>query len=103
MSTGYPAASAIAPALHEHFVRHIAAASASHGNQILPQPPGTAAIEAIIDAAFWASLRREEGYVPKISLALVSPDRAAPSLVFERSLPLATSALVRIAAAVERP
>ena len=37
--------------------------------------PGRAApdadtIEAIIDAAFWASLRREESYVPKISLAL---------------------------------
>ena len=41
--------------------------------------------------------------MPKISLALVRPDQAAPSLIFEQSLPLATSTLVRIAAAVERP
>jgi len=31
--------------------------------------PDAATIEAIIDAAFWASLRREENYAPKISLA----------------------------------
>ena len=37
-------------------------------------PPDAEDIEAIIDAAFWASLRREEGYVPKISLALLPPD-----------------------------
>jgi len=99
----YPAAHAIAPALHEHFARHIAAARAADGEQALPAPPGIEAIEAIIDAAFWASLRREEGYVPKISLALVTPVQAAPSLIFERSLPLVSTTLVRIAAAVERP
>ena len=103
MSTGYPAASAIAPALHAHFAKHIADASAAPGHDPLPEPPDEAAIEAIIDAAFWASLRRDEGYVPKISLALLSPGRTSPSLVFERSLPLAPSTLVRIAAAVERP
>jgi hypothetical protein len=99
---GYPPARAIAPALHEHFARHIAHARAA-GAVNLPVPPATEAIEAIVDAAFWASLRREEHYVPKISLALLTPQQAAPSLVFERSMPLATSSLVRIAAAVERP
>ena len=99
---GYPPARAIAPAVHDHFARHIASARAE-GSDPLPAPPDIEAIEAIIDAAFWASLRRAEGYVPKISLALVAPEQAAPSLVFERSMPLATSSLVRIAAAVERP
>ena len=65
--------------------------------------PIPAEIEAIIDAAFWASLRREEGYVPKISLALLSPEQAVHPIVFERSLPLKPGALVRVAAAVERP
>jgi hypothetical protein len=102
-SPAYPAAHAIAPILHEHFARHIAAARSAESEQALPAPPDIEAIEAIIDAAFWASLRREEGYVPKISLALVAPAQAAPSLMFERSLPLAATTLVRIAAAVERP
>src|SRR5262249_41684225 len=59
-------------------------------------------IEAIIDAAFWASLRREEGYVARVSLAFLSPDQASHPLVFERPLPLNSSALTRVAPAVER-
>ena len=37
----------------------------------------------MIDAAFWASLRREEGYMPRISLAFLSPEQAVHPLVFE--------------------
>jgi hypothetical protein len=99
----YPAAHAVAPALHAHFTRHLALARAAGNALDLPTAPDLDAMEAIIDAAFWASLRREEGYVPRISLALLSPAQGAPSLTFERSLPLAPNALVRIAAAVERP
>jgi len=65
--------------------------------------PDTAAIEAIIDAAFWASLRREEGYTPRISLAFVAPETVEWPLIFERRLPLAAQPLTRLAAAVERP
>src|SRR5207245_1057612 len=50
----------------------------------------------------WASLRREESYVPKISLALIAPSQATHPLVFERPLPLGASALARVAPAVER-
>lgn len=60
-------------------------------------------IEAMIDAAFWASLRREEGYTPKISLAYLRPDDTASALIFEMPLPLAPDALTRLAPAVERP
>jgi sensor domain DACNV-containing protein len=57
---------------------------------------------AMIDAAFWASLRREEGFVPKISLAFLPPERSRNPLFFARALPLAPEALTRVAPAVER-
>ena len=99
---GYPAARAVAPRIEAHFAHHlrsVIAAGNAHGLTL----PDADAIEAIIDAAFWASLRREEGYVPKISLALVSPESAPHPLRFDRPLPLSSSALVRVAPAVERP
>jgi hypothetical protein len=97
----YPAARAVAPNVHAHFTRLVVGGAAAGVQQAaLPSP---AEIEAIIDAAFWASLRREEGYVPKISLALLSPDQAVHPIVFGQPLPLKPGALVRVAAAVERP
>jgi hypothetical protein len=65
--------------------------------------PDTTAIEAIIEAAFWASLRREEGYLPRISLALVAPEAVKWPIRFVRGLPLAAQPLTRLAPAVERP
>jgi len=56
-----------------------------------------------VDAAFWASLRREEGYIPKISMALVAPANVAHPLLFERSLPLESHPLSKLSGAVERP
>ena len=99
---GYPAARAVAPRIEAHFAQHLGSVvnGENPGGLILPDAE---AIEAIIDAAFWASLRREEGYVPKISLALVPPETAPHPLHFERPLPLSSSALVRVAPAVERP
>ena len=54
----YPAARAVAGAVNAHFTRHIAAASAREG-LALAEVPALDAIEALIDAAFWASLRRK--------------------------------------------
>ena len=96
----YPAARAIAPHIQEQFAGHLAAAGLINTHE-LTLPPA-ADIEAVIDAAFWASLRREEGYIPKISLALLPPERAAEPLLFEHSLPLVSAALVKVAPAVER-
>ena len=95
----YPAARAIAPRIRAQFAHHLAAAGVIDAALTVPEE---ADIEAVIDAAFWASLRREEGYVPKISLALVPPERAVQPLLFEHSLPLASGALVKVAPAVER-
>lgn len=96
----YPAARTVADTLQAHFARHSSAASGQQESQI--PVPDKHAIEAIIDAAFWASLRREEGFSPKISLALF-PSAYGQPLRFEQPLPLTPSVLTRLAPAVERP
>src|SRR5919206_357959 len=98
----YPAARAVAERVHTHFARRIAAAR-ERGQPALASEPDAAAVEAIVDSAFWASLRREEGYSPKISLAFLPPEQAREPLRFERRLPLDPVALSRLAPAVERP
>ena len=65
--------------------------------------PGAATVVAMVDAAFWASLRREEGHPPLISLAYVPPDRAGKPLHFATPIPLAPDELARLSPAVERP
>lgn len=62
---------------------------------------GSRTIEAAIDTAFWSSLRREEGYVPRISLVLLSKEQATQPLVFERPLKLTPESLTRVAPVVE--
>jgi hypothetical protein len=98
----YPAARAVAATVQAYFAQHLSAARLK-GRQELAPLPDAPAIEAIIDAAFWASLRREEGYTPKISLAFLPPEQVAQAVRFERLLPLSPYALSRLAPAVERP
>src|SRR5579864_3938044 len=98
----YPAAKRAGVTVQAHFARQLAMARARGLGDLAFQPDATA-IEAIIDAAFWASLRREEGHDPKISLAFLPPEQAGPALMLERPLPLAAAPLARLAPAVERP
>jgi hypothetical protein len=86
----YAAARAVAPRVCEHFAR-------------LGGSPDCATVEALVDVAFWASLRREEGETPKISMALLAPEDTADALRFARPLPLSTTTLTRLGPAVERP
>ena len=65
----YGAASLVAPRIREHFAALVERRGG--GRSALPS---TDTIEAMLDAVFWASLRREEGSVPKISLAYLSPE-----------------------------
>ncbi|MGI4884011.1 MAG: putative sensor domain DACNV-containing protein [Janthinobacterium lividum] len=97
----YLAARMVAPALEAHFAQHLAAAQLL-GAELAPAPPA-ALIEAIIDVAFWASLRREEGRPPRISLALLRPTEAAAPLVFGHRPRLTPQALIKLAPAVEHP
>jgi DNA integrity scanning protein DisA with diadenylate cyclase activity len=99
-SPTYPAARLVADSVQRHFARHIAARSDHNGAGVAPSP---LAIESIIDAAFWASLRREEGQAPKISLAFLPPEDARHALLFASRLPLGPSGLSKVAPAVERP
>lgn len=103
MSTpAYPAARSVAEKVQALFARHIAAAQ-RQGRTDLGAVPEAADIETLIDAAFWASLRREEGATPTISLALLPPEGASQAITFARELPLRPSALAKLAPAVERP
>jgi hypothetical protein len=63
--------------------------------------PSPDVIERMIDATFWASLRREEGYVPKISMAFLPPEHNEHPMLIERPVPLTPTALTKIAAIVE--
>lgn len=88
--------------VHPHFVRHLAAGP-QYRELSLASLPDTEGIEALVNAAFWASLRRIEGYVPRISLALLPSEQAEQPLMFERPLPVDADALTQLAPAIERP
>jgi hypothetical protein len=94
----YPAAQHVAARVQEHFAHHL-------GPNVPDtlELPSLADIESIVDAGFWASLRREEGYVPKISLALVAPELVSQPILFAAPLPLSSTPLTKVAPAVERP
>lgn len=94
MQPAYPAARAAATRVHPHFARHL------RDPDLLPD---TGSIEAIIDVAFWASLRREETWTPRISLAFADRARVELPVVFEHAVPLASEPLTRLGPAVERP
>lgn len=96
----YPAARLAAPRVHSYFARHL---SASPAGVTVAAVPDEGVIRELIDAAFWASLRREEGYEPKISLAYLPPEQDEQPLVFERPLPLLPGTLSKLAPIVERP
>ena len=94
----YPAAREASSAIEAHFIGLAARSQAP-----VPPRPDRAQIEQLLDVAFWASLRREEGRSPRISITHLSPEVAASPLLFERSLPFTPSVLTRLAPAVERP
>lgn len=98
----YPAARAVAAPIEAVLGRQHEAA-VHRGETDLAASPDAETIETLVEAAFWASLRREEGYTPRMSLALLPPERAPLGLTFARPLPLAPDALARLAPAVEQP
>ncbi|SHK10472.1 putative sensor domain DACNV-containing protein [Hymenobacter psychrotolerans] len=97
----YLAARMVAPIIEAHFAQHRARAS-QHDIPHLAPPPEGPLVEAIIDVAFWASLRREEGRPPRISLALLQPDHTARPLLFGHRR-LTPQNLIKLAPAVEQP
>ncbi|HEY4196586.1 MAG TPA: hypothetical protein VGM63_13675 [Mucilaginibacter sp.] len=97
----YKAARSVSGAIEAHFAQQLAAAAMRGENGLAPEPQKQI-IEAIIDTAFWTSLRKEEGRSPKISLAFLPPDKTKQPLIFEQRLPLTPDILTKLAPAVER-
>jgi hypothetical protein len=97
----YPVARLVAPTVHAHFEHHIEGGRRP-GLEPVASVPDVAAIEELIGAAFWASLRREEGYIPRISLAWLTPGEVADPMILAEPLPLDPAMLARVAPAVER-
>jgi len=97
----YLAAKMVSSALQEHFEQQLVPTKGkSQKNALVPDQ---FVIEGIIDAAFWASLRHEEGYVPKISLAFLPPTVGENNLVFEETQRLTPHNLVKLSPAVVLP
>src|SRR5260370_38037440 len=82
----YAAARTISPKLHAYFARHRAEAIGRGQSHLAPLPEAET-IEAVIDAAFWASLRREEAHATKGSGAFPSPPYRLHAVILERLLP----------------
>lgn len=98
----YIPARMVAASLENHFARHLADAK-ERGTDNLAHEPQSAIIESVIDVAFWASLRKEEGHSPKISIAILKPDQASHPLMFGHRIRLTPHNLTKLAPAVESP
>src|SRR5690349_2115501 len=92
----YPAARIVA----ERLEGRVAQALNTIGN---PPKPDARTIEKIITTAFWASLRREEGHAPRISIAFLPPEQSVRPIKLNPRVPLDSEMLARIAPAVEKP
>jgi hypothetical protein len=99
----YPAARAVATRVLHRLQRHPAQGSQSHPAEKMAPIPAVDVIEAMVEAGFWASLRREEGRTPLLSLAFVGLRQAPGALVLEHAVELSPEPLTRLAPAVERP
>src|SRR5665213_2628040 len=96
----YAAARLAADRIHRRLTNHSTAAQPS--SEQIARLPDSVTLAALIDAAFWTSLRREEGYIPRISLAFVGPEQVNDAVAFATTLSLEPKDLTKLAAAVER-
>lgn len=99
--TSYPAAKFVAPQLEAIFAKHLEAAKESGEEDLAPLPVAHL-VEQILDVAFWASLRKEEGHTTQISIAFVSPEQAGNPLLLKHRLPLNPTTLTKIGPGVVR-
>lgn len=98
----YKAAITASATIETHFANQLANAAARGEKNLAPEPDKHI-IASMIDTAFWASLRKEEGRSPKISLAFLPPEKTIQPLIFEYPLALTADILTKLAPAVERP
>ncbi|PWV56766.1 putative sensor domain DACNV-containing protein [Chitinophaga sp. S165] len=101
LDSTYQAAVKVADQIETHFSKHLAIAAVS-GEEDLATVPQAKFIEKMLDVAFWASLRREEGIPTRISLAFLNPCQAGKPLKFAQKLPFDVRVLTKLAPGVER-
>ncbi len=101
-SPTYKAAKEVSKVIEKHFRTQIDAAH-RRGDPDIAFPPDAAVIETVIDVAFWASLKKEEGYSTRISIAILPPEQTDNPLLFENILPLTSDMLTKLSPGVERP
>lgn len=101
-STTYQAAQTVAPTIEAHFARLLEVEMERQTFDLTPEPLASH-IEIILDTAFWASLRREEGVSPRISLAYIAPEQVPQPMLFEKKMPLTSATLTKLGPGVERP
>jgi len=101
LDSTYQAATKVADQIENHFSKHLAIAAVS-GEEDLATVPHAKFIEKMLDVAFWASLRREEGVPTRISLAFLNPCQAGKPLKFAQKLPFDVRVLTKLAPGVER-
>jgi hypothetical protein len=89
----YPIARAAAARVHDYFATRIA----SHPLVDIDT------LEAAINIAFWASLRREEGVTPRVSLAFAPRERVGRPMFLNPPILLTAQSLTKMAPAVDRP
>jgi hypothetical protein len=68
---------------------------------LLPDAPSRPQLEALIEAAFWASVRRDEGRPVSFALAYVEPEEGNTSFIFKQPVPFATEGLARLGPAIQ--
>ncbi len=99
----YTVAPVVAPLVASRLATHRAELKTAPGGLIEAPLAEAEVVSALVEAAFWASLRREEGYVPTISLAFLPPSPDVHPLTFAQPLSLDPRGLARLGPAVERP
>ncbi|MBC7418269.1 MAG: hypothetical protein H7325_08955 [Pedobacter sp.] len=97
----YKAANTAAQLITGHFeeLHHTASAM---GEMELATRPNKKEVEYLVDVAFWTSLRREEGFLPKISIAFLSPEQTSKPLVFDQPIKFNADTVSKIAPGLER-
>ena len=98
----YRAAQLVSETVEIHFAQHLAVAKERGEDNLAPEPSAHI-IESIIDAGFWASLRREEGRSPRISIAYLPPQHSGTSSLLEHRIPLTPDTLTKLSPGLERP
>lgn len=97
--TTYLAAKMVSNTIEDYFINERQRHALSEGVEQL----SASVIEALLDSAFWASLKKEEGYSPQISLVFIEPQQIKKRLLFEEPIRLTPAGLVKLSPAVVKP